>query len=141
MLFNKSIISFFAAIALASSVTAAVTPNQNQDQNPNQNQNPSNPTTGGQGQQVKAQDVVPTCSTGTPTCCGSTTPFSGLTPAQQTELHSLDSKVNEGLNTAFPVVMGVSKRVGDESRWQNVERNAGFGVAHGPYAYNVEPRN
>ncbi|KAF8269907.1 hypothetical protein EI94DRAFT_1798739 [Lactarius quietus] len=102
MLFNKSIISFFAAIALASSVAAAVTPNQNQVQN--QNQNPSNPTTGGQGQQVKAQDVVPTCSTGTPTCCGSTTPFSGLTPAQKTELHSLDSKVNEGLNVGLNCV-------------------------------------
>ncbi|KAF8271999.1 hypothetical protein EI94DRAFT_1719412 [Lactarius quietus] len=88
MLFNKSIVSFFAAIALASSVTAA-------------------------GQQVKAQDVVPTCSTGSPTCCGSTIPFSGLTPAQKTELHSLDSNVNEGLNVGLNCVVANGQGCGN----------------------------
>ncbi|KAF8266176.1 hypothetical protein EI94DRAFT_1803513 [Lactarius quietus] len=93
MLFNKSIVSFFAAIALATSVTAAVTPN------PNANTN--NPTTGNQNQQANAQNVVPTCSTGTPTCCDSIESFGSLTPAQQTELRGLDSNVNTNLNVGL----------------------------------------
>ncbi|KAF8264052.1 hypothetical protein EI94DRAFT_1806311 [Lactarius quietus] len=93
MLFNKSIISFFAAIALASSVAAAVAPN------PNANTN--TPTTGSQNQQANAQNVVPTCATGTPTCCNSIEPFSSLTPAQQTELRGLDSNLNTGLNVGL----------------------------------------
>ncbi|KAF8270157.1 hypothetical protein EI94DRAFT_1798387 [Lactarius quietus] len=91
MLFNKSIISFFAAIALASSVTAAVTPNGNTN----------NPTTGSQNQQANAQNVVPTCTTGTPTCCDSVEPFGSLTLAQQTELRGLDTNLNTGLNVGL----------------------------------------
>ncbi|KAF8260666.1 hypothetical protein EI94DRAFT_1747788 [Lactarius quietus] len=94
MLFNKSIISFVAAIALATSVDAA----RKVPSMPNPTQNPS---IGGRSQQFNARDVVPSCSTGTPTCCGSTVKFGALTLQQQTELHSLDSDVSENLNVGL----------------------------------------
>ncbi|KAF8260663.1 hypothetical protein EI94DRAFT_1811384 [Lactarius quietus] len=94
MLFNKSIISFVAAIALATSVAAGVNP----PSIPNPTQNPSN---GGRSQKFNARDVVPSCSTGIPTCCGSTVKFSALTPKQQDELHSLDANVTKGLDVGL----------------------------------------
>ncbi|KAF8268131.1 hypothetical protein EI94DRAFT_1700468 [Lactarius quietus] len=109
MLFNKSFVSFVAAIALATSVAAAATPNTNSN----------TPSTGGQDQstggdkQVKVQNVVPTCSTGNPTCCGSTAPFSSLTQPQQAELHSLDPNVNEGLNVGENCVTAGSQGCGN----------------------------
>ncbi|KAF8264051.1 hypothetical protein EI94DRAFT_529270 [Lactarius quietus] len=76
MLSNKSIVSFFVAIALASSVTASVAP-------------------GSQGDQVKARRGAPNCSVGNPTCCGSTISFSSLSSGQQNELLSDDSDADD----------------------------------------------
>ncbi|KAF8260671.1 hypothetical protein EI94DRAFT_1747802 [Lactarius quietus] len=95
MLFN-SIISFVAAIALTTSVAVSRIVHSK----PNPLHNPSQ-SVGVRGPQVKARDVVPSCSTGTSTCCGSTVKFGALTPQQQTELHSLDSNVNENLNVGL----------------------------------------
>ncbi|KAF8260668.1 hypothetical protein EI94DRAFT_1747795 [Lactarius quietus] len=96
MLFNKSIISFVAAIALATSVDAAFRPVMPKPTH--------HPSIRGLGQQFNARDVVPSCSTGTPTCCGSTVKFGALTLQQQTELHSMDSDVNENLNVGLNCV-------------------------------------
>ncbi|KAF8264049.1 hypothetical protein EI94DRAFT_1739282 [Lactarius quietus] len=85
MLFNKSIVSFFATIALASSVTASVAP-------------------GSQGDQVKARGVFPSCAMGNPTCCGSTKSFSNLGPAQQNELLTLDSDADDSLPVGLKCV-------------------------------------
>ncbi|KAF8264050.1 hypothetical protein EI94DRAFT_1788187 [Lactarius quietus] len=85
MLFNKSIVSFFAVIALASSVTASVAP-------------------GSQGDQVKARSGASTCSKGTLACCGSVESFGSLTSTQQSKLRSLDHNVNAGLNVGLNCV-------------------------------------
>ena len=64
MLFNKSIISFVAAIALASSVAAS----------------------------------LPSCKTGTLTCCTTKESFSSLQAQQQQSLKQLDPSVNPDLS-------------------------------------------
>ncbi|KAF8259119.1 hypothetical protein EI94DRAFT_1834584 [Lactarius quietus] len=89
MLFNKSIISFIDAIALATSVTATLAPA------PTPHPAPAN--------QIWAQVVAPICNTGnsSPACCGSAIHFDSLTPQQQTELHSLDPDVIENLNVGM----------------------------------------
>ncbi|KAF8260665.1 hypothetical protein EI94DRAFT_883965 [Lactarius quietus] len=96
MLFNKSIVSLVAAIALATSLAAA----RKIPSGPNPPKDPVI-TLVVRGPQVKARDVVPNCSTGALTCCGSTVKFGALTLQQQTELHSLDSDVNENLNVGL----------------------------------------
>jgi hypothetical protein len=94
MLFNKSIISFVAAIALASSVAAAATGQQATDANPAQNNadtiNPAQTNTQATG--------PPVCSTGTPTCCAFEQSFSSLSSADQAALKSLDSNLNPDLS-------------------------------------------
>jgi len=107
MLFN-SIISFVAAIALTTSVAVSRIVHSK----PNPLHNPSQ-SVGVRGPQVKARDVVPSCSTGTSTCCGSTVKFGALTPQQQTELHSLDSNVNENLNVGLYCVAAGAHGCGD----------------------------
>ena len=118
MLFYKSIVSFIAAIAMASIVTAlpqgnagVKTGTQNTGQvnnggNNNNNNNGGNNNTGKQN----TQPVVPVCSAGTPTCCDSTTPFSSLSPADQAALASLDPNLNKalavGLNCAVSGAQG-----------------------------------
>ncbi|KAF8264048.1 hypothetical protein EI94DRAFT_1788185 [Lactarius quietus] len=76
MFFNKSIVSFIAAIALATSVTAFATP---------------------------ARQAVPSCNAGSGSlaCCGSSEPFGSLTLAQQNELISLDTNLNKNLNVGL----------------------------------------
>ena len=104
MLFNKSILSFVAAIALASSVAAAATgqPGNNQVNNGNQNNqgNPKDTTNPAQtGTQATGAQATgpPVCSSGTPTCCDSEQSFSSLSPAFQAALKALDSNLNPDL--------------------------------------------
>ena len=80
ILFHKSIVSFVAAMALVSRVTAS----------------PAGTEPAGNGQK-HTQAVVPSCSTGTPTCCDSTTPFSSLSTDNQAALAALDSNLNKAL--------------------------------------------
>ena len=103
MLFYKSIVSFVAAVAMASIVTAlpqgngpANTGNQNggQDNTTGNNNNVKNDNNTGK---QNTQPVVPVCSAGTPTCCDSTTPYSSLSPAYQAALASLDPNLNKAL--------------------------------------------
>ena len=107
MLFNKSIFSFVAAIALASSVAAAAATGQqanNQVNNGNQNnqnnaKDTTNPAqTGTQATGTQATGP-PVCSSGTPTCCDSEQSYSSLSPIFQAALLALDSN----LNTDLPV--------------------------------------
>ena len=103
MLFYKSIISFIAAIAMASIVTALPQGNgavdtgkQNGGQvnnGGNDNNNGGNNKTGKQS----TQPVVPVCSTGTPTCCDSQQSFSSLSATFQTALKALDPSLNQDL--------------------------------------------
>ena len=106
MLFNKSILSFVAAIALASSVTAAATGQQggnanNQVNQANQNQGNAKDTTNPAQTGTKATGAQttgpPVCSSGTPTCCDSEQSFSSLSPAFQAALKALDSTLNPDL--------------------------------------------
>ena len=103
MLFYKSIASFFAAIALASVVTAlpqgngpANSGNQNTAQDNNTGNNGKTGNDKDTGKQ-NTQPVVPVCSAGTPTCCDSTTPYSSLSPAYQAALASVDPNLNKAL--------------------------------------------
>ena len=73
MLFYKSLISFVTAIALASSGTASATPERRQTQS---------------------------CSTGSLTCCTSSTPFTGLSEAAQSGLLGL---LDPNLNLNLPI--------------------------------------
>ncbi|KAF8267586.1 hypothetical protein EI94DRAFT_1305142 [Lactarius quietus] len=77
MLFHKSFISFTAAISLADSITASVTP-------------------------VRRGDSGCSPGTGSLTCCDSTTSFGSLTLLQQTLLSILDPELNDIL----PVGLG-----------------------------------
>ena len=109
MLFNKSILSFVAALALASSVAAAATGqpgntnNQVQGNGNNQNnpagQNNQDPTKGTTNPAQTGTQATgpPVCSTGTPTCCDSEQSFSSLSPAFQAALKALDSNLNPDL--------------------------------------------
>ncbi|KAF8259869.1 hypothetical protein EI94DRAFT_1706731 [Lactarius quietus] len=76
MLFYKSLVSFITAIALAGSVTASVTPERRQ--------------------------TTQSCSTGSLTCCATTTPFTALSSAAQESLALLDPN----LNLDLPVGLG-----------------------------------
>jgi hypothetical protein len=91
MLFNKSILSFVAALALASSAAAAAT---GQQQGNNQVDNATNPAVA--GTQTTATGP-PVCSSGTPTCCDSQQSFSSLSSTFQAALKALDSTVNPDL--------------------------------------------
>ena len=101
MLFNKSILSFVAAIALASSVTAIPTGQQGGDVNNQVNQangNAKDTTNPAQTAGTKATATgPPVCSTGTPTCCDSEEPFSSLSATFQTALKALDPSLNQDL--------------------------------------------
>ena len=83
MLFYKSLVSFVTAIALASGVTAAVTPERRQTQS---------------------------CSTGSLTCCTDSTPFTGLSEAEQSAIGLLDPNLNLdlpiGLDCIVPGLLG-----------------------------------
>ena len=118
MLFYKSIVSFIAAIAMASIVTALPQANgaintgkqdTNTGQVNNSGNNKNNAGNNNAGKQ-NTQPVVPVCSAGTPTCCDSTTPFSSLSPADQAALASLDPALNKalavGLNCAVSGAQG-----------------------------------
>jgi hypothetical protein len=106
MLFNKSIFSFVAALALAASVAAAATGqpgndnNQVQGNNNNQvNQNNQDATKGTTNPAQTGTQATgpPVCSSGTPTCCDSEQSFSSLSPAFQAALKALDSNLNPDL--------------------------------------------
>ena len=110
MLFHKSVVSFVAAIALASIVTALpqgnVQVNSGKQNNAQDNNTGNDNNTGTQN----TQPVVPVCSTGTPTCCDSTTPFTSLSVDYRAALPPLDSNLNQalpvGLNCALPGTQG-----------------------------------
>ena len=110
MLFYKSIVSFFAAMAMASIVTAL--PQGNGQVNTGKQNGGLDNTTGNDNNTGKqnTQPVVPVCSAGTPTCCDSTTPYSSLSPAYQAALASLDPNLNKalavGLNCAVSGAQG-----------------------------------
>ena len=98
MLFNKSILSFVAAIALVSSVTAIPTGQQGGDVNNQANGNAKDTTNPAQTAGTKATATgPPVCSTGTPTCCDSEEPFSSLSATFQTALKALDPSLNQDL--------------------------------------------
>jgi hypothetical protein len=114
MLFNKSILSFVAALALAANVAAAATGQPGNDNNQVQGNN-SNQVQGNNNNQVdqNSQDPTkgttnpaqtgtqatgpPVCSSGTPTCCDSEQSFSSLSSAFQAALKALDSNLNPDL--------------------------------------------
>jgi hypothetical protein len=104
MLFNKSILSFVAAIALASSVAAAATGQQggnannqvNQGNQANQDNTKATTNPAQTGSQTTATGP-PVCSSGTPMCCDSQQSFSSLSSTFQASLKALDSTVNPDL--------------------------------------------
>ncbi|KAF8259864.1 hypothetical protein EI94DRAFT_958602 [Lactarius quietus] len=93
MLFNKFIISFVSAIALATSVTAA----------PNRDAHPDSVN--------QARDI--SCNSGILACCGSTISFDSLSAEQQYELLNLDSNVNEEVNVGMHCVAATSTTCGN----------------------------
>ncbi|KAN0128628.1 hypothetical protein V8E53_013547 [Lactarius tabidus] len=83
MLFHKSIISFVAAIILATSVAAAATPAPQLTGTGNPNQGSSN---------------APSCNPGSnPTCCASLTHFFTLSDGDQASLKALHSNLDPTL--------------------------------------------
>ena len=109
MLFDKSILSFVAAIALASSVAAVPIGQQGGDVNNQVNNNQVNQANGNAkdttnpaqtGTKVTGAQAAtgpPVCSTGTPTCCDSQQSFSSLSATFQTALKALDPSLNQDL--------------------------------------------
>jgi hypothetical protein len=81
MLFHKSVVSFVAAITLATSVTASPTP----------------PLTG-TGNPSQGSTEAPSCSPGSnPTSCGSLTHFFTLSDGDQAALKALDPNLDRTL--------------------------------------------
>ena len=97
MLFHKSVISFIAAITLATIVAAAPLLT---DKGKDAGKGTSSPketgnTTGGQPQ---GPSKAPSCSSGgNPTCCASLVQFSTLSDGDQAALKALDANLDPSL--------------------------------------------
>ena len=102
MLFQKSIISFIAAIALATIVTAAP---QLHDNGKDASKDVGSPKDTGSpkaagsptGSQYQGSSQAPSCSSGTPTCCASLVQFSTLSDGDQAALKALDANLDPSL--------------------------------------------
>ena len=103
MLFHKSIISFVAAIALATIAAAAAIPPTTGTGSPNQGSSqPEGSSQGTQGStqgSTLSQGQIPTCSPSlNPMCCETSIPFPNLSDNVRASLQTLDPNLNQNLN-------------------------------------------